>query len=152
MLAIQNKVAVARQNIGEELTTYAEKGGIFLIGQRLQKTLNSIVHPAEKRVRNLLESARAEIILTATKKFQQDIYNLSDPNAYRDILNSIRGFQEELHAMLPQNSMAVMTEFKTIQQELNSAFSEQIAQDGNALQAFITGEINQIENVTIFSY
>ena len=145
LLGIQNKIAVARQNIGEELTTYAEKEGIFLVGQRLQKTLNSIVKPAEKKVRDLVESARAAIILSETQQFQQDIYKLSNPNAYRDILNSIRGFQEELNAMLPQNSMAVMTTFKTIQQELNATFSEQIAQDGNALQAFITGEIEQIE-------
>lgn len=145
LLTIQNKIAVARQNIGEELINHAEKEGVFLVGQRLQKALNSILRPAEKKVRDLVEESRATVILEESKIFQQDIYKLTDPNSYRDILNSIRQFQEELNSMLPQNSDRVMTEFKEIQQELNKTFSQQIASDGNALQSFITSEIEQIE-------
>ena len=145
LLAIQNKIAVARQNIGEELSAQAEKEGVFLVGQRLQKALNSILRPAEKNVRDLVEESRAKVILEKSKQFQQDIYKLTDPNSYRDILNSIRQFQDELNSMMPHNSDRVMTEFKEIQQELNKTFSKQIASDGNALQLFITGEIEQIE-------
>ncbi len=145
LLAIQNKIAVARQNIGEELSAQAEKEGVFLVGQRLQKALNSILRPAEKKVRDLVEESRAKMILEKSRQFQQDIYKLTDPNAYRDILNSIRQFQDELNSMMPQNSDQVLAEFKEIQLELNKTFSKQIASDGNALQSFITGEIEQIE-------
>lgn len=149
LLGIQNKIAVARQNIGEELSSQAEKGGIFLVGQRLQKALNAIIRPVEKKVRDLVEESRAKIILEKSKVFQQEIYKLTNPNAYRDILNSIRQFQDELNGMLPKNSNRVMTEFKEIQEELNKTFSQQIADDGNALQSFIIGEIDQIEQAIL---
>ncbi len=145
LLGIQNKIAIARQNIAEELTSYAEKEGIFLVGQRLQSAINNIVKPSERKIRNLVEESRGEIILKETKKSQKEISQLSDPNAYREILNTVRKFQEELDVMRPENVSRVLTDFKRIQQELNATFSEQIANDGTTLQEFITGEINQIE-------
>ena len=146
LLSIQNKIAIARQNIAEELTSYAEKEGIFLVGQRLQSAINNIIKPSEKKIRDLVEESRGKIILQETKKSQKAISQLADPNAYREILNTIRKFQEELDVMRPENVSRFLTEFKRIQQELNATFSEQIANDGTTLQEFITGEINQIES------
>jgi len=145
LLEIQNKIAIARQNITEKLTDYAEQEGIFLVGQRLQTTINSIVRPTEKKVRNLVEETRAGIILETLKNYKEQVNNLSDPNAYREILNTIRKFEDELRVMLPENKEAVLSEFKTIQQELNALFSDQIASDDATLQRFIIGEIEQIE-------
>jgi len=145
LLEVQNKIAIARQNIAEQLTTQAEKEGILLVGQRLQTTINSIVRPTEKKVRNLVEEIRATIILDTVRNYKATVSNLASPDAYRDILNSLRQFEEELRVMLPDNSDAVLTEFKLIQQELNATFSDQIATDGATLQNFIAGEIEQIE-------
>ncbi len=145
LLLVQNKVAISRQNLGEELTAYAEKEGIFLVGQRLQAAINAIIKPSEKKVRNLVEESRSALILEEVKGFRGKMEDLSDPNAYREILNALRQFQEELNAMLPDNTTRMMTEFKSIKNELNLAFSDQIAKDGSALQEFINGEINQIE-------
>ncbi len=145
LIDIQNKIAIARQNIAEELTSFAEKEGIFLVGQRLQMTINGIIRPTEKKVKNLVELKRAEDILTETEKYQTEISTMTDPNAYREVLNSVRRFEEELRVMIPDNSANVMASFKTIQQELNAAFSDQIANDGTTLQRFISGEIEQIE-------
>lgn len=145
LLTVQNKVAIARQNLGEELTSYAEKEDIFLVGQRLQSAINSILKPSEKRVRNLVEESRAEIILEEVKAFREKMDDLSNPNAYREILNALRQYQDELNSMLPENTRRIISEFKNIQGELNAVFSDQIARDGTALQAFITGEIEQIE-------
>jgi energy-coupling factor transporter ATP-binding protein EcfA2 len=145
LLEVQNKVAIARQNIGEELTTAAEKGGIILIGAKLQRILNSIIGPSEKRVRDLIENARASIIIKQCQSYVENLEELSDPNAYREILNNLRAFQEELDAMLIENSSTVMTEFKEFQVALNTAFSQQVSNDGSALQDFILGEIEQIE-------
>ena len=145
LLDVQNKIAIARQNIAEELTSFAEKEGIFLVGQRLQSTINSIIRPAEKKVRNLVESKRAEDILNKTKSYQEQISNLTDPDAYREILNTVRKFEEEFRVMMPENTADIILEFKAIQQELNTTFSDQIANDGTALQKFITGEIEQVE-------
>ncbi|MFK7810745.1 MAG: hypothetical protein AB8F74_23255, partial [Saprospiraceae bacterium] len=145
LLEIQNKIAIARYNISEELSYEAEQEGITLIGQRLQSAIRTIIGPAERRVRNLVEESRAAIILKDTKSFYKEITKLSDPNAYRDILNTIRGFQEELNKMIPDNVAAVMTEFKRIQEELNATFSAQIVSDGTTLQNFINSEITQIE-------
>jgi len=145
LLKIQNQIAIARQNIAEELSTAAEKEGVFLVGQRLQSTINTIIGPAEKRVRNLVEESRAANILTETKAFQLKIQRMTDPDGYREVLNTVRQFNEELLGMLAENRDTVFTEFKAIQEELDHTFSEQIAKDGTALQAFITGEIKQIE-------
>lgn len=145
LLKIQNQIAIARQNIAEELSTAAEKEGVFLVGQRLQSTINSIIGPAEKRVRNLVEESRAAVILAETKAFQWQIQRMTDPDGYRTILNTVRQFHEELLGMLSENRATVFTEFKAIQEELDHTFSEQIAKDGTALQTFITGEIEQIE-------
>lgn len=145
LLKIQNQIAIARQNIAEELNTAAEKEGIFLVGQRLQSTINTIIGPAERRVRNLVEESRAAIILAETKAFQLRIQRMADPDGYREVLNTVRQFNEELLGMLPENRDTVFTEFKAIQEELDHTFSEQIAKDGTALQEFITSEIKQIE-------
>ncbi len=145
LLDIQNKIAIARQNIAEELTSFAEKEGIFLVGQRLQSTINNIIRPTEKKVRNLVEYKRAEDILEQTSAFKEEIVHLDDPNSYREILNSVRKFDEELRVMNPENCSEVLPVFKLIQQELNVAFSDQIANDGTSLQKFISGEIKQIE-------
>ena len=145
LLKIQNQIAIARQNIAEELNTAAEKEGVFLVGQRLQSTINTIIGPAEKRVRDLVEESRAAIILQETKAFQLQIQRMTDPDGYREILNTVRQFNEELLGMLAENRNTVFSDFKIIQEELDHTFSEQIAKDGTALQAFITGEIKQIE-------
>ena len=145
LLDIKNKVAIARQNIAEELSSFAEQEGIFLVGQRLQSTINSIIRPTEKKVRNLVESKRAGDILDSTENFRAQIGTLTDPDAYREILNAVRKFEEELKVMNPDNARSVITDFKIIQQELNTTFSDQIANDGTTLQKFISGEIEQIE-------
>ncbi|MEM1120446.1 MAG: hypothetical protein AAGJ18_08335 [Bacteroidota bacterium] len=145
LLKIQNQIAIARQNIAEEMSAAAEKEGVFLVGQRLQSTINTIIGPAEKRVRNLVEESRAAVILAETQAFQLQIQRMTDPDGYRTILNTVRQFNEELLGMLSENRDTVYTEFKAIQEELDHTFSEQIAKDGTALQTFITGEIQQIE-------
>ena len=100
LLKIQNQIAIARQNIAEELSTTAEKEGVFLVGQRLQSTINTIIGPAEKRVRNLVEESRAAVILAETKAFQLKIQRMTDPDGYREVLNTVRQFNEELLGML----------------------------------------------------
>ncbi len=145
LLLIQQKVAIARQNIAEELTFEAEKEGITLVGQRLQSVIRSIMGPAERKVRNLVEESRANRILADTQRIYQQVDTLYDPNAYREILNTLRQYQEELNKMLPDNVAQVMTPFKRLQEELNAAFSAQIVSDGTALQNFINGEIGQVE-------
>jgi hypothetical protein len=145
LLDIREKIAIARINIGEELTQLAEREGILLVGRRLQSTINNIVRPAERRVRQLVETTRAQQIIEEARGFQATMAKLEDPDAYRDILNSIRTSGEELETMTTADVAGIISEFKAIQRELNAAFSEQIAQDGNSLQAFITREIEQIE-------
>ncbi len=145
LIDIQNKIAIARQNIAEELATYAEKEGIFLVGQRLQTTINSIARPAEQKVRNLIELTRADHILQVTKDHRDKISQLTNPDSYREMLNEVRKFEEELRVMQPENTAKIQTAFRAIQQELNTTFSDQIANDGTTLQRFISGEIEQIE-------
>ncbi|MEL7161536.1 MAG: hypothetical protein AAFN92_12330, partial [Bacteroidota bacterium] len=145
LLDIREKIAIARTNIAEELTRVAEAENILLVGQRLQSTINNIVRPVERRVRGLVEETRAQQIIAEARGFRTDLSNLSDPSAYRDMLNTIRGAAEELEAMTTGDVGAVITEFREIQRELNQAFSAQIAEDGANLQTFITQEIEQIE-------
>ncbi|MEL6923100.1 MAG: AAA family ATPase, partial [Bacteroidota bacterium] len=145
LLKIKNQVAIARQNIAEELSTYADREGITLVGQRLQSAINTILTPTERRVQNLLEAARASDILHKTKGFRKQVFELDTPDAYQDILNNIRTFQQELDNMASDNSATVLSEFKTIKQELDKSFSQQITNDQAALQKFILAEIDQIE-------
>ena len=145
LLKVKNKVAIARQNIREELSSYAEREGIFLVGQRLQKTMNDIIGPIEKKVNNLLELSRATFILKQSKEYKEQLSKLKNPSAYREILNTLRVFNAELQGMEAENRDVIYSEFKIIQKELNASFSEQIAGDGNALNEFINGEIVQIE-------
>lgn len=145
LLSIQNKMAIARQNITEELMIQADKENIFLVGQRLKTTINNIMLPSEKRVRNLTESIRSKNIIVTSRSFLAKAQSLQDPNAFREILNTLRIYKEELNNMLSENSAEVLTEFKAIQEEMNVSFSEQIAQEGNTLQEFIAAEITEIE-------
>ena len=145
LLAIQNKIAIARRNVGEELTIYAENEGIMLIGQRLKNIVNNIIKPSERKVRNLVEEGRSRIILDQVRKYREEIHELDDPSAYREILNNLRQYEQELHGMYPGNVENVMGTFRSIQQELNLAFSRQISSDGTALQNFINEEISEIE-------
>ncbi len=146
LLSIQNKMAIARQNITEELMAEADKENIFLVGQRLKTTINSIILPSEKRVRNLVEGLRAKSILVTSKSYQAQAQGLDDPYAYREVLNKIRGFQDELLSMHPDNFSEILDEFKAIKEDLDSSFSEQIAKEGTTLQEFIASEIEEIEN------
>ena len=145
MIAVQNKMAIARQNITEELMVQADKENIFLVGQRLKSTIDSIMLPSETKVRTLVEGLRAKTIILTARSFRAQSQGLDDPYAFREILNKIRVFDEELSSMLPDNSAEVMEEFKEIQEALNVVFSEQIAKEGTTLQEFIASEINEIE-------
>jgi len=145
LLGVQEKIAIARTNIGEELTRVAEEENLLLVGQRLQSTINNIVRPSERRVRGLVESVRAQQIIEEARQFQHLLTDLSDPGAYRDMLNSIRAASDELAGMTIADVAATTREFRDIQRELNETFSRQIAEDGNNLQQFITREIEQIE-------
>ncbi len=145
LLDVQQKVAIARQNLIDELSLEAEKAGTQLVGQRLQKTVNTIVQSAELRVRALVEESRAASILAKTREHYQSIDQLSDPDAYRLIINELRGYQEELMSMKSARVAETISEFKTIQSSLNASFSEQISQDNSVLNEFIIAEINSVE-------
>ncbi|MEM6769747.1 MAG: hypothetical protein AAF597_04095, partial [Bacteroidota bacterium] len=145
LLDVQQKVAIARTNIGEELTRVAEEEDILLVGQRLQSTINNIVRPSERRIRELVETTRAEQIIGEARQFRKQLVNLTDPSAYRNILNNVRATADELAGMTTADINEIVSEFKGIQRELNDSFSRQIAEDGNNLQNFITKEIEQIE-------
>ncbi len=146
LLSIQNKMAIARQNITEELMVQADKENIFLVGQRLKTTINNIMLPSELRVRNLVESLRSKNIMLSAKSFRAKAQGLDDPNTFREILNNLRIYKEELDNMLPENCADVLSDFKKIQEEMNVIFSEQIAKEGTSLQEFIASEIEEIEN------
>lgn len=146
LLDVQQKIAIARTNIGEELTRVAEEENILLVGQRLKSTINNIVRPSERRIRGLVETVRAQQIIVEARAYREQLTNLDDPGAYRDILNGVRATASELAGMTTSDVSAVVTEFRTIQRELNETFSRQIAEDGNNLQQFITREIEQIES------
>ena len=145
LLGIQNKIAIARQNLVDTLSSEAEKEGGQLLGQRLQKTVNSIVNTAEIRIKRLIEELRAETILKNTKAHQQNVDQLVDPDSYRVILNEIRGYEDELKSMQLDHTSEVLAAFKEIQISLNTNFSEQISQDDTALHEFIIGEITTVE-------
>lgn len=146
LLTLQQKMAIARQNITEELLVQADKEGVILIGQRLKSTVNSIMLPAELRVRNLIEDIRANTILLSTRSHRAKAEGLEDPNTFREILNQLRSYREELESMLPENTVDVLGEFKELHDELNLLFSEEISKEGNALHEFITSEIEEIES------
>ncbi|WP_020568866.1 P-loop NTPase family protein [Neolewinella persica] len=146
LLDVREKIAIARTNIGEELTQVAEREGILLVGRRLQSTINNIVRPVERRVRGLVETTRAQQLIEKARGYRAAMDSIEDPAAYRDIINGIRAASDELDGMTTGEGVAeVITEFRIIQREMNAAFSEQIAKDGNSLQEFITREIEQIE-------
>lgn len=152
LLQVKNKIAIARLNISEELITEAEKENIFLAGQRLRSTLNAIIKPSEDRLNKLLEKVRSRDILEETRIFMKDISKLSDPDMYREILNSVRSFDEELKLMSLHSTDPIIDEFREIQKTLNAAFSDQISNDGTVLQGFIHGEIEQIEDTISKTY
>ncbi len=146
LLEVQEKMAIARTNISEELTRVAEEQQLLLVGRRLQTTVNNIVRPMERRVRGLVETTRAQQIIEQARGYLAAVAGLQDPTAFRDILNGLRAAADELSGMTTSEAVpAVVTEFNDIQRALNAAFSEQISQDGNHLQAFINQEIAQVE-------
>ena len=145
LLGVREKIAIARTNIGEELTRVAEEENILLVGQRLQSTINNIVRPAERRVRGLVERVRAEQLIETVRGYRDQLEKLDDPAAYRDILNGLRAAGNELNGMTTADIGATVGEFRAIQRELNETFSRQIAEDGNNLQQFILREIEQVE-------
>lgn len=147
LLDIKEKIAIARRNITEELMTQADKENVFLVGQRLKSTINNIMLPSEQRIRNLVEELRCKNIILTTRSFRAKSKSLEDPNDFRIILNRLRVFEGELSNMLSENTSEIIDEFKEIQTEVNSKFSEEIAKEGNVLQKFIANEILEIEDV-----
>ena len=152
LLEVREKIAIARRNIEEEFSAAAEREGVRLVGQRLQQTVNNIVRPVERRVIGLLEATRSAQLLEQAEKYQTELRDMSDPGAYRDVINALREADDELGRMDPANVRDVLPRFKKIQAELNALFSKQIAEDGNALQQFITQEIEQIEEAIAHTY
>lgn len=149
LLEIKNKIAIARQNIAEELTAKSELLGTILVGQRLNSAISNIVGPTEKKVNQMVNRARASNILELVNQYKTDITEQDDTESYREMLNNLRGFDQELMAMSQNIEDEVFSEFKTIQEELNSLFASQITNDDNALNAFIAGEIDEIEKAII---
>ena len=147
LIEIQNKIAIARQNITEELLVQADKENVFLVGQRLKSTINSIMRPAELRVRNLVESIRVDNIIVSSRSLRAKAQSIEDATAFREILNQVRKYEEELNNMLSDNTDGILNEFKEIQEEIKLNFSEEIAKEDNSLQQFIASEIKEIEDV-----
>jgi len=145
LMQIKNKIAIARQNITEELMVQADKENIFLVGQRLKSTINNIMLPTEIRIKNLVEGLRAKTIITSSRSLHAKTQSINDAYNFREILNTLRIFEEELSSMLPYNSIEVLGEFKEIQDAVNVIFSEEILKEDNTLQKFIKGEIEEIE-------
>ena len=85
LLEIQNKISIARQNISEELIAKASIEGVTFVGQRLKKTINTIVNPSELKVKSMLEAMRAEYILNEMRTIDAKIGQLDDPSDYKDI-------------------------------------------------------------------
>ncbi len=147
LLTVRDKISIARQNITEELMTQADKENIFLVGQRLKSTINNIMLPSELRIRSLLEDLRSKNIIVTTRSFYAKSKNLENPNDFREILNKLRVYEEELNDMQSDNISEIIGEFKNIHEEIKETFSEEIAKEGNTLQQFIAGEIKEIEEV-----
>ena len=152
LLDIQNKISIARQNITDELSFKASEEGINLVGQRLKKTINSIVKPSETRVQKMLETLRAEKIMEEMHSIDQKIEQMEDPSEYKDLLNKVRAFEEEIQVMSIDAKSKFYPEFKTIQKQLDEIFAEQISDDGNALFTFLNGEIEQVEKAIEETY
>jgi hypothetical protein len=145
LLEVQNKIAIARLNIAEELTAKSEQLGAILVGQRLNSAISNIVGPIEKKVNKMVDIARSKNILELVEGYKNDINQQSDTEAYREMLNNLRGFDQELSAMSHNVEDGLISDFKIIQEELNSLFASQITNDENELNRFIAGEIDQIE-------
>ena len=152
LLEIQNKISIARQNLSDELRTKASLEGVTFVGQRLKKTINTIVRPSEQKVRDMLETLRSEFIMEEMKSIDSRIDKLEDPLEYREILISVRTYEDELAGMSNEIKSEVFSEFKTIQRELNTLFADQISNDDNSLFKFISGEIEQIEKAITETY
>lgn len=152
LLDVKNKISIARQNINEELSRKASEEGINFVGQRLKRTINSIVKPSEIKVKAMLESLRAEEIIGEMRNIDERIEQLEDPSDYKDILNVVRAFEEEVQLMSVDTKSEIYAEFKSIQKELNTLFSEQISEDGYALFSFMNGEIEQVEKAIKETY
>lgn len=152
LFEIKNKISIARQNITEEITSKASEEGVTFVGQRLRKAISTIVNPSERKVGDMIETLRAEHILAEMQSIDEKIKDLKDPSEYKDILNAVRTYEEELLSMSIDIRGKVITEFKAIQKELNSIFSEQISDDDNALYTFINGEIAQVEKAISEAY
>ncbi|MDF1697627.1 MAG: AAA family ATPase [Saprospiraceae bacterium] len=145
LLVIKNKISIARNNIREEISAKASQVGINIVGQRLKKTINSIVGEAESKVIQMLETLRSEYIIKEMKSMPESIDELDDPYQYKDIINAVRQFEDELLAMNSDIKSEVFPEFKSIQKTLNTLFSKQITNDENALFIFINEEIKLLE-------
>jgi len=151
-LEIQQKIAIARTNITEQLVARAEERDVLLAGQRLNAIVDSIVQGAEKKVRNIIEKLRAQEILKESKAYHSDLQKMSNPADFRTVLHTLRLHELELASMLDENITGVFSEFKEIQKLLNTSFADQISKDGTALQNFVTKEIEEIEKAIAETY
>ena len=97
LLDVQQKIAIARTNIGKELTRVAEEEDILLVGQRLKSTINNTVRPSERRVRGLVEDTRSNQIIEAVELMSL----LKQPFVLQSIASEQRlspaGIQARLH-------------------------------------------------------
>lgn len=146
LLDVREKLAIARQNIADEIVKASEKAGVFLVGQRLQSTINQIVRPSQVNLRGLIEYSRADWIINTCREFLETVNDISNPGSFHEMLNSIRQFESEINLMTDENRDRIINEFKTAQQKLGALFSDQMSRDGASLNEFISAEIKQVED------
>lgn len=152
LLETKNLIAIARQNIAEEITARSEKLGHIIVGQRLVRSITSIVGPMQHRVSRMTDRARASNILELVRSYKVDVISHNNTDEYREMLNNLRAFNEELTGMSLNIEDAVLVEFADIQVELNALFASQITGDQNELNRFIAGEIDVIEKAITASF
>ncbi len=145
LLALREKLVIARQNIADEIIKASEFAGVFLVGQRLQSTVNQIVRPSQQRLQSLIEYARADWIMTRCQSFMEEIESLESPSIFHRMLNELRQFDSEIKMMSEENRERIINEFKSYQQKVGVLFSNQMSRDGASLNDFISSEIEQIE-------
>jgi len=146
LLDVKNKVAIARQNISEEIFKKAESSGVILVGKRLKKSITNIVGPTEKKINRMVNRARAEIIIADVQEYKKNISGQENTEQYREMLNTIRQYDEELRYIADDIDNEIISEFNGVKLAMNSLFADQITQDSNKLNQFIKGEIEHIES------
>ncbi len=147
LIAVQEKIGIARLNIIEQLSQKLDASSLSIGGRRLTSIVHSIVNPSEKKVQLIISNVRLKHINLELKTAIEDLRKAEQSDIFKSIINKLRNYSAEVNAFPPGIDKITLGDFHHLEKEINDSFQSYIDDEDSKLAQFILDEISEVQKI-----